>query len=167
MRSTLAIICAVAMLVAQMPSGYAQNPGTAPKQSVALARAQDEVNRAAPSAAIVEAFKAFPAGGELLSRRIADIIVNEPKLALGLVKHVQTAPLSREQKQAAEQGLAGALKRLGVNAADLPVLKAPAPAVYEDWTWLLGLLLIPGIICLGLCRKQHEECVTPGLCTTN
>jgi hypothetical protein len=173
MRSTIAVISAVALLVVQIPSGYAQNAGVAPKQPVALTRAQpvaltraqDEVDKATPSAAIVEAFKAFPGGGDLLSRRLADIVVNEPKLAVGLVKHVKTAALTKEQKLAAERGLAQALNRLGVKAADMPV-KA-LPVAEPDYTWLLGLLLVPAIICLGLCRKHHEECITPGLCTSD
>jgi hypothetical protein len=159
MRSAIAIVSAVAMLVAQMPPVYAQNAISVPAQPVALSRAQDAVDRATPSAAIVEAFNAFPKGGDLLSKRIADVIVKEPKLAVGLVKYVQTANLSKEQKMAAERGLAVALDRLGIKAADMPV-KAPVAAPAEDWTWLLGLLLIPGIICLGLCRHHNEE-VTP------
>ena len=162
-RSAIGVVSAVAMVIVQMQPGFAQSAAVVQPQPVAspaaLSRAQEAVDRATPSTAIVNAFKAFPSGGDPLSKRIADIIVKDPKLAVGFVKYVQTAPLSKEQKLAAERGLAEALGRLGIKAADMPV-KAPVAAPVEDWTWLLGLLLIPGIICLGLCRKHHEEVVT-------
>jgi hypothetical protein len=155
MRSVIAVVSAVAMLVAQMPPGFAQSAVPVPAQPAAWTAVQD----ATVDAAIVDAFKAFPKGGDLLSKRIADIIVKNPQLAVGMVKYVQMAPdLSKEQKVAAERGLAAALNRLGINAADMPV-KAPRPApvaeVY-DYSYLLGLLAIAGIICLGLCRKHDD-----------
>ena len=108
----------------------------------------------------MEAFAAYPNGGEQLIQRISDIIAKNPRLAAGLVKHVQTAPqLTTAQKLAAEQGLARALIRLGVQAADMPV-KAPPPVVAPaafDWTWLLALAAIAGIICLGLCRDDDDR----------
>jgi hypothetical protein len=159
MRSVIAVVSAVAMLVAQMPPGFAQSPVSAPVQPAAWTQVQD----ATVDAAIVDAFKAFPKGGDLLSKRIADIIVKNPKIAVGMVKYVQTTPdLSKDQKLAAERGLAAALNRLGIKAADMPVKAAPPPvAEVYDYSFLLGLLAIAGIICLGLCRKDDEVPVTP------
>ena len=161
MRSVIAVVSAVAIVLAQIPPGFAQNAGSA--QPAAYNPALDATVTVNP--AIVAAFKAFPKGGDPLTKRIADIIVKDPSLAPGLVKHVMTDPgLSKDQKLAAERGLAEALTRLGVKAADMPVYKAPPPqaAVY-DYTWILGLLAIAGIVCLALCRKK-DECnpVTPG-----
>src|SRR5262249_11986207 len=107
---------------------------------------------------IVAAFDAFPKGGDQLSKRISDIIVKDPKLAAGMVKYLQATPgISREQKVAAEHGLAAALNRLGIKAADMPV-KAPVAPVAEayDWTWLLALAAIAALICIGVCH-HHEE----------
>jgi hypothetical protein len=154
-RPVIAIVSSVAMLVAQMPPGFAQNAAPPPVR-VALP-AQD----ATPSPAIVEAFNAFPKGGDQLSRRIADIIAKNPRLAAGLVKYVQTAPhLTTDQKLAAEQGLAAALIRLGVRAADMPV-KAPPPAapVAYDYSWILALLAIAALICLGVCKENPPVAV--------
>jgi len=116
------------MLVAQMPAGFAQNAVSTPAQPAAFDPAQDVTPRA-----IVDAFEAFPKGGDQLSKRIEDMIVADPKLAPDLAKYVQTAPdLNKEQKQAALRGLAAALNRLGINAAELPVYTkegAPPPVV--------------------------------------
>jgi hypothetical protein len=116
------------MLVAQMPPGFAQNAVSTPAQPAAFGPAQDVT-----PPAIVDAFKAFPKGGDQLSKRIEDIIVADPKRAPDLAKYVQTAPdLNKEQKQAALRGLAAALNRLGINAAELPVYTkegAPPPVV--------------------------------------
>jgi hypothetical protein len=83
---------------------------------------------ATPSPAILEALKAYPKGGEQLSKVIEDLIVSDPQLAPGLARHLQTAAgLNKEQKQAAFLGLAAALNRLQIRAADMPVYKAPPP----------------------------------------
>src|SRR5215831_14049164 len=123
MRIPISIICSVAMLLAQMPPGFAQNAVSTPAQPAALGPVQDVT-----PPAIVNAFKAFPKGGDQLSKRIEEIIVADPKLAPDLAKYVQTAPdLNKEQKQAALRGLAAALNRLGINAAELPVYTKEAP----------------------------------------
>jgi len=158
MRSTIAVVSAVAMLVAQVPPGFAQNAVSIPAQPVVLSPGQS-VN---VSPAIVDAFNAFPKGGDQLSKRIADIIVKDPKLAVGMVKYLQATPgISREQKVAAEQGLAEALNRLGIKAADMPVKAAVAPAETWDWTWLLAAAAIAGLICWGVCHHRDEnQCVS-------
>jgi hypothetical protein len=154
-RVSISVISAVAMLVAQMPPGFAQDAASIPARPAALSPAQDVT----PNAAIVAAFKAFPKGGDLLSKRIEDMIVGDPKLAPDLAKYVQTAPdLNKEQKQAALHGLAAALNRLGINAAELPVYTKEAPppvAPPPEWyggAALLGLAALAGICvvaCLG------------------
>src|SRR5215467_14269305 len=130
-RVSISVISGMAMLVAQIPPGFAQNAVSTPAQPVALAPAQDVT-----PPAIVDAFKAFPKGGDQLSKRIEDMIVADPKLAPDLAKYVQTAPdLNKEQKQAALRGLAAALNRLGINAAELPVYTKeapPPPPVYGE-----------------------------------
>src|ERR1700756_3556585 len=130
-RRSISVISGIAMLVAQVPPGFAQNAVSTPAQPAAFGPTQDVT---AP--AIVAAFKAFPKGGDQLSKRIEEMIVADPKLAPDLAKYVQTAPdLNKEQKQAALRGLAAALNRLGINAAELPVYtkEAPPPVapVYE------------------------------------
>jgi hypothetical protein len=155
------VVSGVAMLMAQMPAGFAQNAVSAPARPAAYSPAED----VAPSSAILDAFKAFPQGGDLLSKRIEDIIVTEPKLAPGLAKHVQTAPdLNKEQKLAALRGLAAALNRLGIKAAELPVYKEaaapppppPAEVGVSPLLLLLGLGATAGIVCAALCNSGNE-----------
>ena len=156
MRSAIAIVSAVALLVAQVPPSFAQNALSKPAQPVGFSPGQQSVN---VSPAIVDAFNAFPNGGDQLSKRITDIIVRDPKLAMGMVKYLQATPsISREQKLAAEHGLAAALNRLGIKAADMPV-KAPVAPVAEayDWTWLLALAAIAALICIGVCHHHEEQ----------
>jgi hypothetical protein len=61
--------------------------------------------------------------------------------------------LSNAQKKAAERGVAAAMERLGINAADLPVYKA-APVVEEafcGWCLLALAAAIGGGVCLAVC----------------
>jgi hypothetical protein len=143
MRSTIAIVSAIAMLVGQIPPGFAQT--TMPVQRPAAFQRTDT----APDPAIVDAFAAFPKGGEALSKQLADIIVKDPSLAPGLVNYVRTPGLNKDQKLAAERGLAAALQRLGIKAADLPV--PPVTQQADDYTYLLALagvaLAIAAFIC--------------------
>jgi hypothetical protein len=157
----ISVVCSVAMLVAQMPPGFAQNAVSTPARPAAFGAAQDIT----PSPAIVDAFKAFPKGGELLSKRIEDIIVTDPKLAPDLAKYVQTAPdLNKEQKQAAVRGLAAALNRLGIKAAELPVYtkEAPppvAPVYGAPFVPLIALAVLAGLVCVVACQGQSSEIV--------
>ena len=159
----VSVVCSVALLMAQMPPGFAQNAVSTPAQPAAFGPAQDVT----PSTGIVDAFKAFPKGGDLLSKRIEDIIVADPKLAPDLAKYVQTAPdLNKEQKQAAFRGLAAALNRLGIKAAELPLpakepaYVAPPPEVYPGAA-LLALLALGGLICVLACHEEHAGPVSP------
>jgi len=158
MRSLIAVVSAVAMLVAQIPPGFAQSAVSTPAQPVAFSPEKLNVN---VSPDIVNAFNAFPKGGDQLSKRVSDIIVKNPKLATGMVRYLQATPgISREQKLAAEQGLASALNRLGIKAADMPVKAPIKEEAYCDWCWLLALAAIAGLICLGVCHHETNE-VTP------
>jgi len=145
MRSVVAIISAVSLLTGQVSTGFAQSASPQPAQPAAYTA------DAAVNAQIVEAFNANPNGGIPLSKRISDIIVKDPTLAVGLVRYVRTAPgLVKDQKIAAERGLADALLRMGVKAADMPV--APVQEVWDP-LYLLALLALIGagfgIACLA------------------
>jgi hypothetical protein len=150
MRSTIDVVSAVAMVVAQIPPGFAQSAMPVPQP----ATFQPSQN-ATPDPAIVDAFGKFPKGGEALSQRLADIIVKDPNLAPGLVNYVGTAGLNKDQKLAAKRGLAAALQRLGIKAADLPV---PPITQQADTTYLVALgalaAVTVGLICLGVCRHN-------------
>src|SRR6266566_8097962 len=137
MRSLIAMTTASAMLVAEIPTvpAFAQDV-------VAPVR----LETATPNPTMVQFFKAYPQGGEVLSKLIADFVVSNPKLAPELANYVVNTPgLSKAQKIAAEHGLAAALKRLGINAADLgyptkaPPPVEPAPVIEEGFNpaWLI------------------------------
>jgi len=147
-RGSISVISGIAMLVAQMPPGFAQNAVSTPAQPAAFGSTQDVTPRA-----IVDAFKAFPKGGDQLSKRIEDMIVADPKLAPDLAKYVQTAPdLNKDQKQAALRGLAAALNRLGINAAELPVYTkegVPPPAGPPPVAY--GAALLAAAALAGIC----------------
>ena len=159
LRGSISLIGSLAILMAQMPAGFAQNAVSIPAQPVAVAPAQE----AAPGLAILGAFKAFPKGGDLLSKRIEDIIVTDPKLAPDVAKYVQTAPdLNKDQKLAALRGLAAALNRLGIRAADMPVAgpMAAAPPVdpgVSPLLLLLGLGATAGIVCAAICDRDPDN----------
>jgi hypothetical protein len=160
-RGSISVISGIAMLVAQIPPGFAQDAASTPVQPVALAPAQEVT-----PPAIVAAFKAFPKGGDELSKRIEEMIVADPKLAPDLAKYVQTAPdLNKEQKQAALRGLAAALNRLGINAAELPVYtkEAPPPVapVYEPSPLVafVPLAVLAGLVCVIACQGTSSQIV--------
>jgi hypothetical protein len=160
-RGSISVISGIAMLVAQIPPGFAQNAASTPAQPVALAPAQEVT-----PPAIAAAFKAFPKGGDELSKRIEEMIVADPKLAPDLAKYVQTAPdLNKEQKQAALRGLAAALNRLGINAAELPVYtkEAPPPVapVYEPSPLVafVPLAVLAGLVCVIACQGTSSQIV--------
>ena len=155
MRSLIVVTTAAALVMAGIPTmpSYGQSAAT-PARAGAVT----------PNPAVVALFKAFPQGGEQLSKGIADLIVSNPKLAPDLANYVIKTPgLSKAQKIAAERGLAAALERLGINAADLgPVYKAPpAPVVEEGFNpwWLLAAaaLIGGGIACALECFKEEKH----------
>jgi hypothetical protein len=162
MRSVVAITSAMSIILAQVPTtGFAQS-AAALVQPVALtseAEAQSP-QAAAQNAAIEKAFKAFPNGGDALVKKITNLVVRNPKLATDVLKYVQTAPgVTYGQKVAAEHGLAAALERLGINAADMAVKAPPPQAAVYDYTWLAALaaaIVVGGIVCIAVCEHHHE-----------
>jgi len=161
MRSIIAIASAVSMMLAQVPTtGFADTAGSPPvPRPVTSSPAQTE----AQNAVLAKAFKASPNGGDALSKRISDLVAGNPKLATDLVTYVRTVPgVTYGQKIAAERGLASALERLGIKAADMPVKAVPMQPAAEvyDYTWLAALAAaaaIAGIVCLaGACRNDHN-----------
>ena len=161
MRSIIAIASAVSMMLAQVPTtGFADTADSPPvPRPVTLSPPQTE----AQNAVLAKAFKAFPNGGDALSKRISDLVAGNPKLATDLVKYVRTVPgVTYGQKIAAERGLASALERLGIKAADMPVKAVPMQPVAEvyDYTWLAALAaaaVVAGIVCVaGACRQDHN-----------
>jgi hypothetical protein len=164
-RVPISFVSGVEILVAQMSPGFAQNAVSTPASPAALSKPAEDV---LPSPAVLDAFKAFPNGGDLLSKRIEDIIVRDPKLAPGVAKYVQTEPgLNKEQKLAALRGLAAALNRLGVKAAELPLpppaapAAPPPPVAVDPLLLLLGLGATAGIVCAALCDSADNPPVVP------
>ena len=160
MRSVIAITSAMSIVLAQVPTtGFAQS-AAALAQPVALTSPADSPAEAL-NPAIEKAFKAFPNGGDGLVKRISNLVVKNPKLATDVLKYVQTTPgVTYGQKTAAEHGLAAALERLGINAADMPVKALPPQAVGPDYTWLAALaaaVVVGGIVCIAVCNHHHEE----------
>ena len=162
MRSVIAITSAMSMILAQVPTtGFAQSAAAIAQPVALTSPAEAQAPQAeAQNAAIEKAFKAFPNGGDGLVKRISNLVVKNPKLATDVLKYVQTAPgVTYGQKTAAEHGLAAALERLGINAADMAV-KAPPPQAVEDYTWLAALaaaVVVGGIVCIAVCHHHHEE----------
>jgi hypothetical protein len=172
LRTPIVLVTSVSLLVAQMPPGFAQNAVSTPAQPAAFTPVPDgtrggPAQDVTPSPVIVEAIKAYPKGGEQLSKRIEDLIVSDPKLGPGLAKYMQTAPdLSREQRQAVLRGVAAAMNRLGIQAADMaPVYKAPPapvaapPPVFEWWPLLLLAAAGAAAACIALCGGEDHPFV--------
>jgi hypothetical protein len=158
LRSVIGAVSAVAMVIAQI------QPTPAFAQATAAVQVPPSVVK---KSTIIEAFAQYPQGGDLLAKQLADIIVANPNRAAFLVKYIKTAQgLSFAQKVAAERGLARALERLGVKAADLePPPPQVQPAAF-DYSWLaLALLALVGIgVCVALCFDDDDdepEVVTP------
>jgi hypothetical protein len=161
MRSVIALTTVAALVIAGFPTvpSYGQS-------AVVPVRAQAE----APNPAVVSLFKAYPQGGEQLSQQIADLLVSNPKLAPNLAHYVVgSKELSNAQKKAAERGLAAAMDRLGINAAEMPV-KAPPPVVEEAAFNPLWLLAAAAAIGLGVCAAVcgcFRSCGGPPSVTTH
>ena len=78
MRSLIAITASVTMLLAQVPvvPAHAETTPAAPQAAV-------------QNAAIAAAFKAYPNGGEALSKQVVGLIMSNPKLAPDLVIYMR------------------------------------------------------------------------------
>src|SRR5258705_346252 len=72
------------------------------------------------TALISSTIKGFPNGGEPLKLAVSDLIVQHRNLAPGLATYLRNEPsLTPAQKQAIVAGLADALNRMGILAADM------------------------------------------------
>jgi len=151
MRSLIAVTASVAMLVAQVPlaPAFGQSAPPAPQ-----ATSQYPI--------VAATFNAYPKGGDPLSKRIANLIVANPKLAPEFVIHMRNADgLSREQKLAAEQGLAAAADRLGIKGADLgvPLTKDTvlAPSLDDPWFIALAILAVGAAAGIAVGASQNNN----------
>jgi hypothetical protein len=157
MRSLIAITASVAMLMAQVPLVPARAETSPPAPQVV-----------SENSVIAQAFKAYPNGGDALSKNITGLILSNPKLAPDLVIYMRNSQvLNRAQKLAAEQGLAAAADRLGIKAADMPIVTkdtviAPPP---DDSLWLLalGLLAVAAAVCMAdsPCQSSNNPLLPP------
>lgn len=92
------------------------------------------------TALISSTIKGFPNGGEPLKLAISDLIVQNRNLAPSLATYLRNEPsLTPAQKQAIFAGLADALNRMGILAADLalPVSQGAQVVGYNPWLWVL------------------------------
>jgi hypothetical protein len=154
MRSLIAITASVAMLMAQVP--------LAPARAETLPPAPQVVSE---SSVIAQAFKAYPNGGDALSKNITGLILSNPKLAPDLVIYMRNSQvLNRAQKLAAEQGLAAAADRLGIKAADMPIVTKDtviAPPPDDLWLIALGLLGVAAAACIAACNTNNNNVLLP------
>ena len=82
------------------------------------------------TALVSSTIKGFPNGGEPLKLAISDLIVTHRNLAPSLATYLRNEPsLTPAQKQAIVAGLADALNRMGILAADMAVPLGQAPVV--------------------------------------
>jgi hypothetical protein len=112
------------------------------------------------AALISSTIRGFPNGGEPLKLAISDLIVNHRDLAASLVTVLRTDPsLTPAQKQAIVAGVADALNRLGIVAADMPVKAIPAAPVVGGFPWWLVFLALAGggAACAAACGEHHEN----------
>ena len=157
-RKATAIVAIAAMLVAGFPASpvLAQAPVLPASTTPAV-----PVN---PGALISSTVNAFPNGGEPLKLAISDLIGKHPDFAGSVATFLRNNPsLTRAQKQAIFAGLADALKRMKLFAADLPT-KAAKAAVIEPEPginpWLVALLVAAagaGIACGFLCFPSSSS----------
>ena len=167
MRSVVAITSAMSLILAQVPTtGFAQSAAPLAQPVALTSPAETQPAQAeALNPAIEKAFKAFPNGGDGLVKRISNLVVKNPKLATDVLKYVQTTPgVTYGQKTAAEHGLAAALERLGINAADMAVKAPPPQAAVYDYAWLAALaaaIVVGGIVCIAVCEHHHHEVISP------
>jgi hypothetical protein len=116
------------------------------------------------AALISSTIHGFPNGGEPLKLAISDLIVKHRNLAYSLATFLRNDPsLTPAQKQAIVAGLADALNRLGIVAADLamPVKAggavAPGVSGFEPWLLLLLAGAGAGIGCLIACQNNNNQ----------
>jgi hypothetical protein len=160
LRKLTAVVAVTAIVAASFPSSpvFAQ-ARVIPKTSETPTAPVD------PAALISSTIHGFPNGGEPLKLAISDLIVKHRNLAANLVAVLHSDPsLTPAQKQASIAGLADALNRLGIVAADLalPVAGGAAPVVVGGFPWWLVFLAAAGGIaaCAAACQNNNDRIVT-------
>jgi hypothetical protein len=146
MMQKLRKLTAVAAVTAIAAAGFPSSPVFA-AQARAIPTSETPTVPVDQTALISSTINGFPNGGEPLKLAISDLIVKHRNLASSLATHLSNEPsLTPAQKQAIFAGLADALNRLGIVAADLYV-KAVPPAAAEAAGFnpmLIALLALGG-----------------------
>ena len=148
-RKLTAVVAVTAMVVSGLSSSSALAQAPLIRASNAPTAPVDWAVPADQAALIASMVHAYPNGGEPLKLAISDLIVKHRDLAPSVAAFLRNNPsLTRVQKQAIFAGLADALDRMGIVAADLgiPTKALPgtavAPVVEEGINpWLIALLL--------------------------
>jgi hypothetical protein len=160
LRKLTAVVAVTATVAAGFPSQpvFAQARVTPTR---VISTSETPVAPVDQAALISSTIHGFPNGGEPLKLAISDLIVKHRNLAASLVTVLRNDPsLTPAQKQAIVAGLADALNRLGIVAADLMPLKAPAavPPVVGGFPWWLLVLAAAGGIaaCAAACENNNE-----------
>jgi hypothetical protein len=155
-------LTAVVAVTATVAAGFPSSPVVAQTGVIATRATPIEVAPMAPvdqAALISSTIHGFPNGGEPLKIAISDLIVNHREFAASLVTVLRTDPsLTPAQKQAIVAGVADALNRLGIVAADMPVKAVPAAPVVGGFPWwLLFLAAAGGAACAAACGHHNEN----------
>jgi hypothetical protein len=160
-------LTAVVAVTATIAAGFPSSPVFAQARVIPTRAAPTDIEQIAPIAPVDQValisstIHRFPNGGEPLKLAVSDLIVNHRDLAASLVTVLRTDPsLTPAQKQAIVAGVADALNRLGIVAADMPVKAIPAakPVVGGFPWWLVFLALAGGgAACAAACGEHHEN----------
>ena len=131
-KKSIAVVTVTAIVISGFSSSFAfaQQAPVIQASDTPTVRV-DQAVAADQAALIASTIQRYPNGGEPLKLAISDLIVKHPKLGPSVAMFIRTNPsLTRVQKQAIFAGLADALGRMGIVAADLPIpMKAqPGPA---------------------------------------
>ena len=99
----------------------------------------------------------LPDGGDDLTSRIADLLVQNPKIAVDLANYVQTDPsITRAQRKAAEKGIALAMDRLGIKGQEVPGDNWWGD---DSWIWIAALLAAAGLgAAIFFLTQHHKHC---------
>jgi hypothetical protein len=144
-------LSAIVAVTATVAAGFPSSP--------VLAQARVIPTSATPTAPVDQAglisstIKGFPNGGEPLKLAISDLIVQHRNLAPGLATYLRNEPsLTPAQKQAIVAGLADALNRMGILAADLalPVSEGAQVGQVGGFDPMLVVLLAAAGAAVGL-----------------
>ena len=163
-------VTAVVAVTATVAAGFPSSPVFAQGRVIPTRAAPADIEQIAPIAPVDQValisstIHRFPNAGEPLKLAISDLIVNHREFAASLVTVLRTDPsLTPAQKEAIVAGVADALNRLGIVAADMPVkgmpVKAlPAPVVGGFPWWLVFLALAGGgAACAALCGNNNNN----------